>query len=68
MASLTSASLSTGSSVAQLHSVSEQMLRSSTSKCLTNRSRNCKKRVLLPEPVVGRLGPDILAMKEKVII
>lgn len=65
MQSVTAASL-TSSSVMELHSVSEQALNGVSS---VNSRRHSKKRVLPSEPVItGRLGPDIMAMKEKVCL
>lgn len=51
------------SSIMELHSVSEQALCCSGS---VPSKRSTKKRVLPPDPIVGKLGPDIMAMKEKV--
>lgn len=47
----------------QLHSVSEQVLCTGD---VQNRKNKGKKKALPQEPVVGRLGPDIMAMKDKV--
>lgn len=63
MGSVTSASLAT-SCISELCSVSEQALLNVSS---VNSRKNFKKRILTSEPVItGRLGPDIVAMKEKV--
>lgn len=63
MRSFTSTSLTSGS-LMQLHSVSEQVLY--TGGDVQNRNNKGKKKALPPEPVVGSLGPDIIAMKDKV--